>query len=411
VQGRSNFSKIFPILIVIFIGYLGFSLPLPIFPAMFLNPEKSILPIDTPQIWRNILLGILLASYPLGQFFGCPILGKLSDRHGRRPILIFSLLAIVPTYVISALAVHVKSVLMLFLSRVICGLLEGNVAIAQASIADQSSGRSDKAKYFGRIVSFASAGFIFGPLIGGQLADSNLVSWFNFATPFWLAAILVLLSFFYVFWKFEETKKKEKELHLDTKRIFTSIFIGLKNKKLRPIFQANLFLYMSLIYFFSFLPVFLHDNFSFTSSRIALVQAYISLFILVTPFFFGKFPKSWTPLKLTAACSLLFGLTLFISLFPPSPSALWITLILPSCFAAMGFTYSALIVSDRVSNEMQGEMLGINQSLQFFAEIITGITGGFLAAAFAKFPLYIGAACGAIAALILWINYGLLRKR
>lgn len=406
---QNSLSKIFPILIVIFIGYLGFSLPLPLFPAMFLIPEKSILPIDTPQIWRNLALGVLLAAYPLGQFFGCPILGKISDRHGRRPVLIFSLLAIVPTYILSALSILVKSTLMLFLSRSICGLLEGNVAIAQASIADQSSGKA-KEKYFGRIVSFASAGFVFGPLIGGQLANSELVSWFSFATPFWAASILVFLSFLYVFWKFEETKEKEKSLKLELRQVLFSIFVNLRNKQLRPIFQSNLFLFMSFIYFFSFLPVYLLDQFSFFPFQIARIQAYVSLFILLAPLFFGFYPKSWTPIRITIAAGFFFAVGLILSLVAPNPNFLYLTLIIPSCFAAMGFTYSAILISDRVSPQMQGEMLGINQSLQFLAEMVTGLTGGLLASFFSRLPLIVGAGCGLIAGTILWFHHRLLRR-
>lgn len=407
---RSTFRRIAPILLVIFLGYVGFSLPLPIFPAMFLDPDKSILPISTSPFWRNIFLGLTLAAYPLGQFFGCPVLGKLSDRFGRRPVLLTSLLGVVPTYVLSALGVSISSTFMLLLARFLCGIMEGNIVIALASIADQSSQGINKQKYFGKVTAFASAGFVVGPLIGGKLVDPSLVSWFNFSTPFWAAALFVFTSFFFVYSLFEETKKKEEHLDFDIRLIFNSLFKGFNNKQLKPIYRANFFIYLSLIYFFSFFPVYLLDHFKFTPSSIAEFQAYISAYIVLVPFFYFLLPKKWSSVHITMGASVFFAIGILLCLIFPSPLALWGTTILPSIAAAFCFTFASLMISDRVSESIQGEMLGINQSMQFLAEIITGVTGGILASYFAALPQYVSAASGMIAAILLGSNYWMLRR-
>jgi DHA1 family tetracycline resistance protein-like MFS transporter len=396
-----TFQKAFPILIVNFIGYVGFSLPLPLFPPMFLNPNLGFIPPEMPIFWRNVLLGLLLATYPLGQFFGCPVLGLLSDRYGRRPILMFSLLGIIPTYILSAISVEYELIPLLFISRFLCGLLEGNVAIAQAAIADLSSQGKEKEEYFGKVVAFASAGFIFGPLLGGKFSDSSIISWFNFSTPFWIAAILVLLAFFVVLVSFKETKKHEKILHLELQRTFISVFSGFRNQTLLPIFRANFFFFLGMIYFFSFIPVYLLKEFHFGAKQLGFYQAYLAIFVVSTPFCFKYFSPRWSSLKITTAGSFFFGLSLLICLIPLGVSALLVTLIFPSIFASIGFTYTAILISDRTSKENQGEMLGLNQSLQFLSEIIVGITGGILAGLLSQLPLIMGSLCCGICALIL----------
>ena len=98
-------KRIFPVLVVLFLGYLGFSLALPLFPPLFLDPKHAFLPVETTTTMRRILLGILFAMYPLGQFVGAPLLGKFSDKYGRKPVLLISLILVIPAFIGSALSV------------------------------------------------------------------------------------------------------------------------------------------------------------------------------------------------------------------------------------------------------------------------------------------------------------------
>src|SRR3990167_4219205 len=143
-----SITRVIPILIVLFLGYLGFSIVLPLFPHMFLDQHYPLLPFATSITIRQILLGLLFAMYPLGQFLGCPLLGKLSDKYGRKPIILISLLITIPAYISSALSISFSIPALLYISRFFCGLLEGNVTIAQASIADISEDKHTKAKNY-----------------------------------------------------------------------------------------------------------------------------------------------------------------------------------------------------------------------------------------------------------------------
>ena len=236
------------LLIVLFLGYLGFSLALPLFPPMFLDPTHAILPAQTTHFTRTALLGLLLAMYPLGQFFGCPILGKMSDKYGRKKVLLISLLAVVFVYIITALSIEFTMIYLLYASRFVCGLFEGNVVIAQAAITDISEDNAAKSKNFGWLVSISSSGFVFGPLLGGKLADPNLVSWFNYATPFWFASFFVLLAFIFVSIFFIETKRPNPEIKIKISKTFTNVMEGFQDRALRKIYSANFFIFLAIFF-------------------------------------------------------------------------------------------------------------------------------------------------------------------
>lgn len=133
---RSTTRKtLIPYSIVILFAYIGFALPLPILPGMFLDPESTILPGSSIHT-QMILLGLVMASFPIGQFFGSPLLGRLSDRFGRKRVILWSLTGTTLGYMVTALTVSKGSVLGMFLGLALCGFCEGNVTIAQSVVAD-----------------------------------------------------------------------------------------------------------------------------------------------------------------------------------------------------------------------------------------------------------------------------------
>ena len=151
------------ILLYVFVDVLGFSLILPLLPYYATSFGAS-----------STVVGLLLAANAVTQFVGAPLLGRLSDRYGRRPLLLVSLMGTVAAFLMLGLA---KSLWMLFLSRIVDGLLGGNISLAQAYITDITSDR-DRARGLGFIGAAFGFGFIFGPAIGGTLAANG-----NYALP------------------------------------------------------------------------------------------------------------------------------------------------------------------------------------------------------------------------------------
>ena len=118
--------------------------------------------------------------------------------------------------------------------------------------------------------------FSFGPLIGGKLADSSIVSWFHYDTPFWCAAILTAIGFCLVLALFRETHTPDPDLKVSLKTWGQSFTEGFKLKKLRIIFSANLFVFIAMFFFFNFFSAYLVNRFGFGFSLLGEINAYLS---------------------------------------------------------------------------------------------------------------------------------------
>ncbi len=161
------------IFFIIFVNLLGFGIIIPLLP--FYADHVGATPFQ---------IGLLFASYSVSQLLAAPVLGSLSDRYGRRPILLLSLLGTVISFALLAVA---TSLWLLFVARIIDGLSGGNISTARAYISDVTD-RKDRAKAFGLIGAAFGLGFIFGPALGGLLGR------LDYSAPAWAAAGLAALA-------------------------------------------------------------------------------------------------------------------------------------------------------------------------------------------------------------------------
>src|SRR5512136_2377508 len=180
-------SPLLPIFLIVFIDLLGFGLILPLLPFYAKSFGAS-----------ELTVGLLLASYSLMQFIGAPVLGRLSDRYGRRPILLVSQFGTFIGFMILGFA---NALWMLFLSRIIDGISGANISTAQAYIADVSD-EKNRAKNFGLIGAAFGLGFIIGPAVGGFLSR------FGYQVPAFAAAGLSLLSMVLTYFMLHEPERK-----------------------------------------------------------------------------------------------------------------------------------------------------------------------------------------------------------
>lgn len=182
------------ILVTVFIDVLGIGIIIPILPELV----KEFVGGTTAEAGR--WYGVIAATYALTQFFFAPLLGALSDRFGRRPIILVSLFGLGIDYVILGFA---PSIGWLFLGRIIAGVMGASFTTANAYIADVS-GPDDRARNFGLIGVAFGLGFIFGPALGGVLGEIHL------RLPFFGAAALALINWLYGFFVLPESLPPEK---------------------------------------------------------------------------------------------------------------------------------------------------------------------------------------------------------
>lgn len=223
MENRYKNHSIMPIFFVVLLDLIGISIIIPIVAPLLLTSNFAFFSEATSQRAKEIVLGFLLAAFPIALFFGSPILGGLSDRIGRKKFLMFSLIGTFTNYILFALGITFESLPLLFISRFIAGFASGNLAVVFSSIADISDIRS-KTKNFGRVGMAFGIGFIIGPFIGGILSDKNLVTWFSAATPIYFAALLSLFNILLVLKVFKETLHTKINTHI-------SLLTGFKNIK------------------------------------------------------------------------------------------------------------------------------------------------------------------------------------
>ncbi len=400
-------SRAFPLsyAIVVLFAYIGFSLPLPLLPEMFLDVQKSILPKDYTLAHKVIVLGFVMAAFPFGQFFGAPLLGHLSDRHGRKKVILASLFGTMIGYVLTALSVTAHSITGMFLGLAVCGFCEGNVTIAQSVIADlthEKGLQEKKARYFGWINIFIAVGFIIGPLMGGQLADPNLVSWFTFATPFWIAAAMTVIGMCIIHFFSQETLKNKS----DRKWSFVgSVWSGFTMPSLKIYYIANFFLALGYFSYFRFLPVFLERYFDFTAAELGYVMVYDAVAMgLGVIFLLPSLARRFSAAQQLWVFSILLAISFIVCIIPNNPYMLIITIPPAGLFLAVTITNGSLVISDKATLAFQGQALGTLTSVQVLAEFLTGALGGFMAAKMTALPLYIGALMSVMCGVVLLMH-------
>lgn len=402
-MSRNNTTFFFlPIFATVFIDFMGLALVVPIFAPLLLDTTGGVLPLDTPLSERGIILGFLTACYPLGQFFGSPILGKLSDRHGRKPWLLVSLIVTVFAYIISALGILFHSVAWMFVGRTLCGFMGGNSSIAQSAVADLAEEKL-RAVYFGYLGLAMGLGFVLGPVIGGRLADPALLSWLGWDIPFWFSAILAAINSLLVFLFFKETLKVRRIVQISIADNLRSIGRAFTMGPLTALFAVFFFFVTGWFFFAQFFQVYLIQKFHFDQSQIGDTYTYIGLlYAFFQGAFSGPISRRFSSRKIVLVS---LGALVFVLLALLLPSQSWILYIIYpfiALFVCLAWPNILSLVSRMGSQENQGEILGINQAIQSLAQGIAPIASGPLVAAHRTIPTFFAAAGMAIGWLIMF---------
>ena len=348
LNARSKFlSPIFIIVLTVFIDITGYGIIIPLLPY-YANEFQA----------GPTALGVLIASFALMQFFFSPILGKISDNKGRKPILLLSLFFSFIGFTIFSLA---NSFLMLLLSRIIAGLATER-AVAQAYIADVTD-KNSRTKEMGKIGAALGAGFIIGPAMGG------ILSTYGFSTAGYAAMILTVINILFVLTFLPEPKVENKQ---NLNKI--GFLNELKNSLEKPFFTSTLLILFIITFAFSTIPVIVPllgiDFFNFDSLQLSYVFIYIGLVqIIMQGFLINTLSKKFGDQKLITFGPILMALGTFLM---PSIQNV-IVFFLANSLLASGFglinTSIPAFISKKISPTEQGSMLGIASSVSSIANI------------------------------------------
>jgi DHA1 family tetracycline resistance protein-like MFS transporter len=388
------------VLMTIFLDVLGVGILLPIIPQLLANPTSPYYLLPTGWDYKGglILLGWLIAIYPIMQWLSTPILGQLSDRYGRKRVLGFSIFGTALGYVLFAIGIITRNLPLLFFSRALDGVTGGNVSVAQAVIADITPPK-DRTKRFALIGAAFGLGFVLGPYLGSKLATPNLSffglfdtpHWFNPATPFWFTAGLSMLNLLLILTLLPETHQHIQKVKIKFTKSIENIILAGSYPGLRVVFPSIFLFWAGFSFFQTFFQVLLIDKLGFSQSNIGDYFAYVGIWIaltqaVITPMVAKRFrPHQVLKVSLIGA-----GLALFANLWAHNTTEL--LLVTPFFAVMIGNTIanSLSIVSMSADKFIQGEVLGINASVQALGQAIPAVMTGYLASIGISTPVIVG---------------------
>lgn len=344
------------IFIILLIDVMGIGILIPVLPDLIIELKG----VSTGEAaWYG---GLIIGSYGVMQFLFAPLVGALSDKFGRRPILMLSLLGFTLDYLLMALA---PTLSWLFLGRIIAGIMGASFATGSAYIADVSPPEK-RSQNFGLIGVAFGLGFIIGPFIGGVLGD------FGLRTPFFAAAVLTFLNWLYAVFILPESLPVEKRRAFQWKR--ANPLGNLMNLKRYPLIAglvtALVFIYIAshavqsnwsyfTKYRFEWDPPMIGYSLAFVGVLSALVQG--GLIRVVIPRF-GQ------------ARSIYIGMAFYVIGFILFASAEegWMMYPYMVVYCIGGITNPALqgIMSNQVSDSEQGELQGALTSMMSITSVI-----------------------------------------
>ncbi len=323
-------------------------------------------------------LSLLFASFSLAQLVATPIIGRLSDKYGRKPLL---LLCLGGTSLSLALFASAQSLAMLFVARILDGITGGNISVAQAVIADSTEGH-ERAAAFGLLGAAFGFGFLFGPALGGLLSTISL------SAPFWFSSFLALAGTVAGTFFLRETLKKSsrqpsREPYFDINKIKNA----LTHSSTSNIFIATFIFTTALNCWIIGFQAFSNDVLTLSARDIGLLYASFGLISVIMQavgirLLLARFHNKPKILLISLVLSVAFILPLFfVHSFVPFFVILLFYAIVSS---PIGPILSSLI-SERTKAEDQGGILGVNQSITSLGQIGGPIIGGISAGVSANF--------------------------
>jgi len=353
------------IFITVFIDLVGFGIVIPALPYYVESDLFKATPFE---------IGILFASYSLMQFIFSPILGSLSDRYGRRPILFFSIIGSAIGYLFIGFA---SALWMVFLGRIIAGITGGNISTAQAYIADSTS-KENRAKGMGLFGAMFGLGFIFGPAIGG------ILSRFGIGVPFLFAAVLSAVNALLVYLILPETVNTANyNPNKIRKNRFTELFESLADSQFRVLNAVYFFLVTSFSIMTYAFVLYTIERFGYTAEQNGYIFAFIGILaVIFQGGMFDRLVKKFGENPLMIIGGALMAISLF-SIPYISPTFGGLTGVLVTvAFLAIGNSMASPAITSLASkisdDATQGKSLGVLQSFASLARAIGPAVGGVL---------------------------------
>jgi len=360
-----NNKKLISVILVVFIDLLGFSLILPLLPYYAATFGAN-----------GFVTGLLVASYAAMQFIGAPLLGRMSDRYGRRPILLLSIAGTSIGFLVLGFA---NALWMLFASRIIDGLTGGNLSVAQAYISDVTDAQ-DRAKGLGLVGAAFGLGFIIGPVSGG------LLSQWGYGVPAFAAAALSLVNLLLVYFWLPESLTPEKRAEMPERRPavnLNALLVALRRPFTGSLLITRFFFGLAFAIFQTIFALYALSRFHLTAVQTGYILTYVGVLSVVTQgFLVGRITRRVREDILIGVCVVVMAFGLLG--WALAPSVLFLLVIMAPTAVAGGLLNTILTstLTKAVEPHEIGGIIGVSTSIESLTRVIAPILGGYLLVAY-----------------------------
>jgi MFS transporter, DHA1 family, tetracycline resistance protein len=358
-----NNRRLIPLFIVVFVDILGFSLILPLLPFYASSYNAS-----------AITIGLLVASYSVFQFIGSPILGDLSDRYGRRPLLLYSQIGSFTGFVLMGAAIHLPNPLAwLFVARIIDGLSGGNLTIAQAYIGDVTKPQ-ERARAFGMVIGVAfGLGFLIGPALGGFLSQ------YGFDVPAYAAAAMSLTSIMATIFLLPEPERSRDPERRSGFAAYTRVLDYLQIPGLRRLLVVFQFFALPFALYISMFALYADRQLRFNAKETGYFLAFVGLLgivwqaVLVGPIVKGLGERRTMIIGLFSSAIGTF-VTVWVDV--------WWKLGIVAFFFSLGNSITrpsmTSLITEAAPPHRRGGVMGATTAIESLSRIVAPILGGWI---------------------------------
>jgi multidrug resistance protein len=358
MKSKSALTIIF---ITVFIDLMGFGILIPILPT-FASKQLQI---------SDFGIGVIVASFSFMQFVFNPVFGRISDKIGRKPIIVISLLITSLAYLWFSFA---DSFIILLLSRMLAGFGGSNISVAQAYIADVTD-ETNRAKGMGLIGAAFGLGFVFGPMLGGMLSQ------YGYDVVGYASALFSFIAFLFATFRLKESLKDEDKSQNETSySIFTkdAIIEVVKNHRLRFVILIYFIIVFSMANIYGTFALLAYKVYNFSDIQIGYLYGIIGVVgAVIQGGFIKRLSETFNDEHLVLAG--IFFMMIGLTGLPYGGTFLGIALI--GTFLAIGSAILQPTILSMVSKDAnsgnQGSILGLNQSTASIARVLGPLWGGF----------------------------------
>lgn len=380
---KASRTAILMVALVVLVDITGFGLILPLLP--FWAERLGANPFE---------VGLILSVYALAQFLFTPVLGALSDRFGRRPVILISLLIEAAGFALTALA---GTLPFLLVARFIGGLGASNIGSAQAVVADVTAPK-DRARGMGMVGAAIGVGFVIGPALGGVLAS------FGPTVPFWAALVVALLNALLVLFLLPETRGKRPMAVQGAKQQF-ALFAGwqraIRTPAIARLILVNLLFTLAFTAMEAVYPLFSQDVFGWGATQNGYIFTYVGVIIVIMQGgMVGQLVKRFGERGLQIAGLGLLAVGLALLPFSGTLALMLVALALLSIGDGAVTPTNNALLSLATPPEAQGETLGLSQGIAGLGRMIAPLIAGALFSVGIGLPFVVGAGLAVVAMLV-----------